>query len=174
MDKKRRFLRALAFILYCTSLLLLIRFVFFKHAFYVIRNHFTLYYSADSILDGIRNANLVPFKNIIAIFSNSSDYEFPINNNLGNIAGFIPQGFLLAFLFPRCRKIAQNIKVVFLTSVIFEVLQLLTGLGIFDIDDLMLNVTGGIIGWSLFRFLSGYFQKMNLLEEEKIDQTTNR
>jgi glycopeptide antibiotics resistance protein len=38
---------------------------------------------------------------------------------------------------------------VFLVSLGFEVAQLVTGIGIFDIDDLILNVTGGIIGYIL-------------------------
>ncbi len=174
MEKTRRVLRILAFLLYIVSLLLLIRFVFFKHAFYVIRNHFSLYYSFNTILDGLKNANLVPFKNIIAVFNNSSAYEFPINNNLGNIAGFIPQGLLLAFIYPACRKLWQNIKAILFTSFIFELIQLLTGLGIFDIDDLLLNITGGIIGWFCFVAMSKCMYKMNLIEEDTINPSSNQ
>ena len=174
MENKRRLLRTLAVLLYIVSLLLLIRFVFFKHAFYVIRNHFNLYYSFDTILDGLKNANLVPFKNIITVFSNSNAYEFPINNNLGNIVGFVPQGFLLAFIFPACRKLLQNIKVVLFTSFMFELLQLITGLGIFDIDDLLLNITGGIMGWFIFIAMSKYMYKLNLIEVDKINHSSNQ
>jgi glycopeptide antibiotics resistance protein len=174
MEKTRRLLRILAVLLYISSLLLLIRFVFLKHAFYVIRNHFNLYYSFDTILDGIKNANLLPFKSIMAVFSNSNAYEFPINNNLGNIAGFIPQGFLLAFIYPGFRKFWQNTKAVLITSFIFELLQLITGLGIFDIDDLLLNITGGIIGWLIFNRISKYLQKFSLIQTDNFNQSSNQ
>ena len=39
---------------------------------------------------------------------------------------------------------------VFCISFLFEVTQLITGVGIFDVDDLLLNTTGGIIGYILY------------------------
>lgn len=38
----------------------------------------------------------------------------------------------------------------FLLSLGYEVTQLLTGMGIFDVDDLMLNTLGGMIGYVLY------------------------
>ena len=39
---------------------------------------------------------------------------------------------------------------VFCISLLFESFQLVTGVGIFDVDDLLLNTTGGIIGYILY------------------------
>jgi len=41
----------------------------------------------------------------------------------------------------------------FLLSLGYEVTQLLTGIGIFDVDDLMLNTLGGIMGYVVYMLM---------------------
>jgi len=75
--------------------------------------------------------------------------EYRTDNIAGNIVGFIPLGILFPLLFVGLRRIWRTALMVFLVSLGFELTQLVTGIGIFDIDDLILNVTGGIIGYLL-------------------------
>ena len=89
----------------------------------------------------------------MAVWHNSEAYEFGINNNLGNFAGFIPVGFFWAAGFIRMQKLSATMTAVFLLSLVFECLQIITGLGIADIDDLILNSIGGLTGWLIFRLI---------------------
>lgn len=69
------------------------------------------------------------------------------NQILGNIALFIPLGALLGRL---SRKGRSWMLFVGLTAAV-ELVQLITGLGQFDADDILSNVLGGFIGWRLVR-----------------------
>lgn len=73
---------------------------------------------------------------------------------LGNIALFIPLGALLGRL---SRKGRSWVLFVALTASI-ELVQLVTGLGRFDADDIFSNVLGGFLGWYLLRLLYDSFR----------------
>ncbi len=79
--------------------------------------------------------------------------EYKYNNLGGNIIGFIPFGILLPLLFVWCRSIWKIILASFLISLAFETTQLITGLGVFDIDDIILNTAGGIVGFIVYLIL---------------------
>lgn len=92
-------------------------------------------------------ANFTPFKTIGYYLSGHANLPIVIQNIGGNIILFSPLGFLMPFLRPsfvRARRIAA---ISFVASLILEVVQVLTGLGSFDVDDLLLNVLGGMIGF---------------------------
>ena len=67
-----------------------------------------------------------------------------------NILLFIPFGYLLPSLFPQLRW-WQVIIFGFCSSLLIEVLQLITRLGYADVDDLINNTLGAAIGWLLYR-----------------------
>ncbi|MBB1194028.1 VanZ family protein [Flavobacterium sp. SOK18b] len=98
--------------------------------------------------------NLYPFKTIFSYIINyNSNNSTPfIMNIFGNIVAFIPFGFLLPITFHR--QLNRLDKVVFASvSVIFivETLQLLFKLGVFDIDDIILNSIGVLIGFVILK-----------------------
>lgn len=64
----------------------------------------------------------------------------------GNILLFSPLGFLVPIIVPKIRGARQTATIAFGVSLSLELIQLLTGLGGFDVDDLLLNVLGGMIG----------------------------
>jgi glycopeptide antibiotics resistance protein len=74
-----------------------------------------------------------------------TDYQY--KNLGGNLLGFVPLGIFLPLLFRRLKLFPTVIAVVFIVSLGYELIQLYTGLGIFDIDDLILNTGGGMIGF---------------------------
>ena len=76
-----------------------------------------------------------------------------------NILLFIPFGLLCCWAFPKARKLMRSTLVGLLTSLAIESLQLATGRGYFQIDDILTNTIGAIIGYLLFRILHGMFRK---------------
>lgn len=96
----------------------------------------------------ISGNNLVPFKEILR-------YEFGsrlfIKNVIGNVVLFIPYG-IFASLFTKIEKLFHALVLVFFASVTVETTQLLIG-RVFDIDDIILNVIGGAIGFIIYSII---------------------
>ncbi|HTD94483.1 MAG TPA: VanZ family protein [Chitinophagaceae bacterium] len=142
-------------ILLIACLLVLTKYILFKKSPRYYRRHFKSEYARYSISEGKKLANFVPFKTIRMMQNESLPAEYRVDNLGGNIVGFIPLGFLLPLLFLPCRRWWKTIAAIFFVSLGFETVQLLTGLGIFDVDDLILNVAGGMIGYILFLLFFG-------------------
>ena len=99
------------------------------------------------VWEGLMTANFEPFKTIKMYIRH---YDLPglrsFENLFGNVIAFVPMGLFL----PRVHKQSKNIFV-FLLNVLFFVLgieffQLLSAFGTFDVDDIILNCLGAIIG----------------------------
>ena len=67
-----------------------------------------------------------------------------------NVLLFIPYGFACPWAFPWLRGFFRNIFAAFVTSLGVETIQLITGRGYFQVDDILTNVLGGIIGYWMF------------------------
>lgn len=93
--------------------------------------------------------NLEPLKEIKRFWSNrdSLGLRSVVINLVGNIVAFAPFGFFL----PMMCRIGRNIfACVFLTacfSLAVETVQLFTKVGAFDVDDILLNAVGGLVGF---------------------------
>lgn len=77
-----------------------------------------------------------------------------------NIVFFMPFGFLLPTLWKRFRKFIPTVVAGFLFSVIIEVGQLFT-IRATDVDDLIMNTLGTILGFIVFKILSMIFKKLS-------------
>jgi glycopeptide antibiotics resistance protein len=86
--------------------------------------------------------------------SGSSDTlrRFAYGNVVGNIAIFVPLGIYLP-LFKKDKKVLVNLLFIFIVSLFVEIIQGLLGIGVSDIDDIILNCLGGWIGILGYRFL---------------------
>lgn len=76
-----------------------------------------------------------------------------ITNVLGNICLFIP----LSVIFKHYFKFLNNIHIAFIGFIIslsFELIQLGSGWGVFDIDDIFLNSLGCIIGLAIYHLIN--------------------
>lgn len=71
-------------------------------------------------------------------------------NLLGNIAGFVPFGMILPLINRNTRGIFFITFSGFALSLCVETLQLITKLGCFDVDDLVMNTLGAAIGYLIF------------------------
>ena len=68
----------------------------------------------------------------------------------GNVIGFIPYGFILPVIAHKCRSGFFIILSGFSLSLVVEVVQLVTKVGCFDVDDLILNTLGAALGYLAF------------------------
>lgn len=100
--------------------------------------------------DGLRNINLIPFRSISPYLRNITE-PYAFKNIIVNILVFIPLGFFVS---------NKNSKNVFKTLVIclsvilsIECIQLLFKIGFFDVDDIILNFIGSLIGIGINKIL---------------------
>ena len=98
------------------------------------------------------NANFILF-DFVNQYHNQGLSQTLLINILGNLALFIPLSIILInyFKFLTCSNI---IFANFITSLSFELIQLSTGWGIFDVDDIFLNTLGGIIGIIIYHLIT--------------------
>lgn len=93
--------------------------------------------------------NIVPFTEIFRYKIGSSLFVY---NVIGNILVFVPFGYFVSS-YVKASKISHILIISLVTSLTVEVVQLQIGRS-FDIDDIILNVVGSIIGFFLFIGLS--------------------
>ncbi|MBH5316376.1 VanZ family protein [Paenibacillus sp. GSMTC-2017] len=94
--------------------------------------------------------NIIPFREISRSLHSINGHS--IVNLLGNVVIFIPLGILLGLLFDHERMAGVRIWVCSLfLSLSLEIAQLLFMIGQFDVDDLLLNSLGGLLGYAICR-----------------------
>ena len=94
--------------------------------------------------------NLTPLKTIRLYMRNINTIS--VVNLLGNILVFLPAGFFTGFFF-RQGKFVFCAIITALVSLIFESLQIFLSVGRFDVDDILLNTIGGILGFIIIRII---------------------
>lgn len=98
------------------------------------------------------NVNFVLFDFIKQYYNYGLSQTLMINI-LGNIALFIPLSIILLNYF-KSLTYSNIIFTNFITSLSFELIQLATGWGVFDVDDILLNTLGGIIGLVIYHLIT--------------------
>ena len=79
-----------------------------------------------------------------------------ILNVIGNIAVFVPFGIFVPTLFLRCKNIFLTVLLALQMSLTVELIQLVAQVGSFDVDDILLNTIGGLLGyliWFIFQII---------------------
>ena len=104
------------------------------------------------------NLNLIPFATIrrylgFLQWQQGALLRHAVINLAGNIVMFVPLGFFLPCLFPKLRGFLPLLLTAVLLIAGIELIQLFSLLGSCDIDDLLLNLPGIVIGFCLFRSL---------------------
>ena len=103
------------------------------------------------------NINLRPFytirnyMNIVLHYPNSSIFPHCVINLVGNVVMFVPAGWLLPRIFKAMRKFPAFLLTSLCGTLFVEALQLLTLLGSFDVDDIILNLIGMVIGFIIWK-----------------------
>ncbi|MDF2674170.1 MAG: vanZ like family protein [Clostridiales bacterium] len=113
----------------------------------------------------ITQINIIPLVNtIIPYLQGEQSIRIAMENLLGNIFAFTPLGFLIPFLFKKCRRPMIIFLISLCVSLLFEIVQLIFYLGTCDIDDLILNVLGSLIGYGVYHlFKSLYIRKIEVV-----------
>lgn len=149
MKKRSREVILTLFIIYC-SLLAVILFL---------RNGRDL---SVSLSDLDTRLNLVPLKtirNYMTALEIGNVSETVVRNNLmGNFFLFLPMGYFLPTITKNKNFFLTEAKILIII-VLVELLQLITGLGSFDMDDIILNIMGSIIGYGIFYITSKSIRK---------------
>lgn len=109
------------------------------------------------------SSNFIPFEEMFR-------YEFGTQlfykNVVGNMLMFIPYGFFISY-FLKIKKPWLILLLTTLVSITIEVTQLLIG-RVFDIDDIMLNIVGGLLGFIIYYLFVKIKSKISLLQKQYI------
>lgn len=82
-------------------------------------------------------------------------------NLVGNIAIFVPFGFFVPVTGRKCGLFLTTV-LSFGLSLGVEITQLFTRVGSFDVDDILLNTLGGLLGYILFVICNGIRRKYHV------------
>lgn len=125
----------------------------------------SLVFGVDRIERNEYHYNLVLFSEIKRYFK----YRGTVGNRLfvlniiGNFVGFMPFGFLLPTLSKHKYNWFFATMLTFELSLFIETVQLVTKVGSFDVDDLLLNTLGGSVGYLIYmiyrKVRRGFYEK---------------
>ncbi|MDA8234791.1 MAG: VanZ family protein [Clostridia bacterium] len=159
------FIRFTAIGLFFIYLSILLYLTIFKRLYYAsVTGLFLESYQFDRMFE--YGFNLVPFRGIYMYLTNPPSFNIAMTNLVGNILAFVPMGFLLPVISEKARHYVQVILLSLSSSLIIEVLQLLLRVGSTDVDDLILNTLGGLIGYIGFYIVSRIIVRITTEEKE--------
>lgn len=143
MKKKRVFSKGTVWFLFVVYLAFLLYFLFWSE-----------YFGRTERIEGFQY-NLEPFREIGRyVHLRSSMPKLFVTNIIGNIAAFVPFGVLLPVLLPvRMKRLWVTFFLSYLLSLSVETAQAISHVGIFDLDDIILNTLGGVGGYIIYRVL---------------------
>jgi glycopeptide antibiotics resistance protein len=88
---------------------------------------------------------------VLKYSADSVQRRYAAANLVGNVVLFQPLGIFLPVLFARLRTFWRLAITALLMILSVEALQFFTGLGALDVDDLVLNLMGILLGYLLWR-----------------------
>ena len=136
--KRRKRMRVLGKILFVLYIAFLLYFLIFSD-----------WYGRAGVMSEY-HYNLVPFQEIKRFWN----YRYMLGwvsfaNLIGNILVFVPFGFFMPMA-SRYRSFILTMTYSLGLSILVEAFQFVSRVGSFDVDDIILNTIGGIIGYILF------------------------
>ncbi|WP_053369056.1 VanZ family protein [Bacillus sp. FJAT-27245] len=131
-------------------------------SFYMAVLFYLLFFSSYRTgVKGIVDYNLIPFRTIERYFSSWNGFGpgMATDEFFGNIFAFFPFGFFLPLLFGKLATRARIATCSFMLSLSVETAQFAFAVGAFDVDDLILNTFGGMIGYGMYALGKSIFTK---------------
>jgi glycopeptide antibiotics resistance protein len=119
---------------------------------------FLSYWSVEALSRNLATANIIPFRTMSSSLFHTQ-YSVEIPTLIYNVIAFFPLGFLLPCIMAKARTLKAALIGGLIVSLTFELAQLVAVLGSADIDDVLLNVAGVAVGYTLFRLASAAYQK---------------
>ena len=123
------------------------KFVFYKEFFTLLFQIYILLLFGmvtNTDVQSVSN-NFMPFREILRYTVGSKYFMW---NVVGNILIFVPFGYIVSHMIDS-KKVGKPLIATFISSLTIELVQLFIG-RCFDIDDIILNCIGGVIGYFLY------------------------
>ena len=130
-------------VVFYSEILMLFFMIYVLCLFQIVTFEYPLVSSIDN------HFNLVPLREI-SRYSFGSRLFF--KNVVGNLLMFMPYGFFASY-FTKMDNKYYAFSLIAFASITIETTQLAIG-RVFDIDDIILNIVGGLIGYGIYRLLS--------------------
>ena len=148
MSKDRTRKWKVIFFLY---ILVLIRLIIFKYPLHQLME-IARGWEKGVVLEGLSTANFTLGKSIrmYILYFNRFPFWNGFANLVGNVLVFIPYGLLLPVSYPVCRKWWRVFYCAIGLVVGIELFQLFSAFGAFDVDDILLNVWGAMLGYGVY------------------------
>ena len=140
--KGKSIVRQLSYIgLFCTLFLIIFATILFVPITFEPENHIL---------------NVVPFRWL----STTNSFQLFLVEKIPNILLFIPLGFFIPVVFKSKRKFYKTVLLSFCMTFSIEFFQYFIGRSS-DIDDILTNLLGAIIGYILFNLLNNFLKQKN-------------
>ena len=154
--KKNRY-RYVGFLLFVLYLVLLTYFLFFAEE---------MGRSPDGRAE--YSYNLTLFKEIrrFLVYREHLGMRAMFLNVFGNMLAFMPFGFFLPVVWRRTDRWYTVTVMSLAMSLCVETVQLVSRVGSFDVDDLLLNTVGGLLGYLAFRLVRGVCREYSGTDRE--------
>lgn len=114
----------------------------------------------SGMMFNISDANFIPLKTILIYLNGEPTWNIAFRNIFGNIVLFMPLGVFISLLYKF--KLKGVIIVALFVSLIIESTQALFNIGIFDIDDILLNILGTLSGYLIFISIKNIYDKFKI------------
>lgn len=147
--KKSTGIRAFAIVLFFLYFVVLFYFLFFSEEM------------GRTYSERAYHYNLVPFHEIMRFiqYYDVLGMEAVLLNLAGNVVAFMPFGFFLPIFAEHCKRFMNTLLYSFELSLLVELIQLITKVGSFDVDDIILNTLGGALGFVVYKLVRGWWYR---------------
>jgi glycopeptide antibiotics resistance protein len=160
MKIKRNIFLIITWSIFLIYLTLLFKVILFKyqHSQALILDQIRSQFHLEVIKNKIAySSNFIPCRTIFNYIFNNDNWRIGYVNIVGNIILFIPFGLIISLMRYKSNTNRRVCLYAFILSLSLELVQLLFGFGQFDIDDLILNSVGAIIGLMIFHISTSIF-----------------
>ncbi len=148
----RRGIRLSGLFLFLGYLTGLIYFLFFAESY------------GRGLTEAVYDYNLLPFREIhrYLCYRKLLGVRLVTLNLVGNVVGFLPFGALVPLLSRSMRKAWRIGLLSMEISALIEGAQFLFGVGCCDVDDVILNTVGGLLGYAVYRAADRLYSRMRI------------
>ncbi len=108
-----------------------------------------------------RDVQIIPLRTTV-ITARSSVWSF-VYNAFGNMFWFFPLGMIAPTLFKKIDNLFAVVLLGFSISLSIEILQWMFTSGVSDIDDVIFNVFGTVVGYLIYKLFNVYYIHFNAL-----------
>lgn len=126
-------------------------------------------------------SNFIPFNTVfhyakIATLGSLEFIKLSLWNVMGNLVMLLPLGIFIPCLFRGIDRLWKVVITVTGVVVLIELAQLLFRVGVIDVDDLILNLSGAMIGYSLLKIppISRALRAIDILPPQRIREKKSK